>query len=78
MTESKIKSVSSSQHKAGSGRTTPVLLGLFSIITLLTHRLARVGELPVRQAAWYRKTLPTFSGSGANSSTEAERAVAPC
>lgn len=42
-------------------RTTPVLLGLFSIITLLAHRLARAGELPVRQAAWYRKTLPTFS-----------------
>ena len=42
-------------------RTTPVLLGLFSIITLLAHRLARNGKLPVRQAAWYSKTQPTFS-----------------
>jgi hypothetical protein len=42
-------------------RTTPVLLGLFSIVTLLAHRLARAGELPIRQAAWYRKTQPTFS-----------------
>ena len=42
-------------------RITPCLLGLFSLVTLLAHRLARAGELPVRQAAWYRKTLPTFS-----------------
>jgi hypothetical protein len=42
-------------------RTTPVLLGLFSIITLLAHRLARRGTLPVRQSAWYVKPQPTFS-----------------
>jgi hypothetical protein len=42
-------------------RTTPVLLGVFSIVTLLAHRLARRGVLPIRQAAWYVKTLPTFS-----------------
>jgi len=42
-------------------RTTPVLLGLFSVVTLLAHRLVRAGELPMRQAAWYRKTQPTFS-----------------
>lgn len=42
-------------------RTTPVLLGLFSIVTLLAHHLARAGELPIRQAAWYCKTKPTFS-----------------
>ena len=42
-------------------RTTPVLLGLFSIVTLLAHRLARNGQLPIRQAAWYEKTQPTFS-----------------
>ena len=42
-------------------RTTPVLLGLFSVITLLAHRLACARELPIRQAAWYRKTQPTFS-----------------
>ena len=42
-------------------RTTPVLLGLFSIVTLLANRLARRGQLPVRQAAWYRKRRATFS-----------------
>jgi hypothetical protein len=42
-------------------RTTPVLLALFSIVTLLAHRLARNGQLPIRQAAWYVKTQPTFS-----------------
>ncbi len=42
-------------------RTTPVLLGLFSIVTLLADRLALGGQLPVRQAAWYRKPRATFS-----------------
>jgi hypothetical protein len=42
-------------------RTTPVLLGLFSLVTLFANRLARAGTLPIRQAAWYRKTQPTFS-----------------
>lgn len=41
-------------------RTTPVLLALFSLVTLLATKLARDGTLPMRQAAWYRKTLPTF------------------
>lgn len=42
-------------------RTTPVLFGLFSIVTLLANRLARGGKLPVQQAAWYRKPRATFS-----------------
>lgn len=42
-------------------RTTPALLGLFSLVTLLAHRLTQHGQLPVRQAAWYVKPLPTFS-----------------
>jgi DDE superfamily endonuclease len=42
-------------------RTTPVLLGLFSIVTLLAHRLARRGTLPVHQTAWYAKQKATFS-----------------
>lgn len=41
--------------------TTPALLGLFSLVTLLAHRLTQQGKLPVRQAAWYVKRLPTFS-----------------
>jgi hypothetical protein len=42
-------------------RTTPALLGLFSLTTLFAHQLLQGQELPVRQAAWYTKALPTFS-----------------
>jgi hypothetical protein len=42
-------------------RTTPILLGLFSLVTLLAHTHARHGKLLVRQAAWYSKPLPTFT-----------------
>jgi hypothetical protein len=42
-------------------RTTPVLLGLFSLVTLLAHQLAHDGRLCVRQAAWYAKPTATFS-----------------
>jgi DDE superfamily endonuclease len=42
-------------------RITPILLGLFSLVTLLAHLHAQRGKLPVRQAAWYSKPLPTFS-----------------
>jgi hypothetical protein len=42
-------------------RTTPALLGLFSLVTLFAHqRMARSAEA-VRRAAWYRKPRPTFS-----------------
>jgi hypothetical protein len=43
-------------------RTTPTLLALFSIITLLAHHhYGAKQELLVRQAAWYVKRRPTFS-----------------
>lgn len=42
-------------------RTTPVLLGLFSIVALLAERLHRSGGLVPRQAAWYLKPALTFS-----------------
>lgn len=42
-------------------RTTPCLFGLFSIVTLLADRLHQKGLLQVRKAAWYQKSLPTFS-----------------
>jgi hypothetical protein len=42
-------------------RTTPALLGLFSLITLLAHQAAQRGQLPIQQTAWYAKPLPTFS-----------------
>lgn len=43
-------------------RTTPLLLGLFSWITLVAH-VFHLSGLPVivRQSAWYTKSLPTFS-----------------
>jgi len=42
-------------------RTTPCLLGLFSIVTLLAARLGNRARLRVSTAAWYRKEHPTFS-----------------
>jgi hypothetical protein len=43
-------------------RTTPLLLGLFSWITLVAHLLHASGQpLIGRQSAWYAKPLPTFS-----------------
>ena len=42
-------------------RTTPILLGLFSWITLAAHLLVEHAQLSVRQAAWYVKERPTFS-----------------
>lgn len=42
-------------------RTTPMLLGLFSLITLLAHHLTVNQPFPVRQAAWYCKSEPTFA-----------------
>lgn len=41
-------------------RSTPALLGLFSLITLLAHHLSD-GQPPVQKAAWYVKPYPTFS-----------------
>jgi hypothetical protein len=42
-------------------RSSPALLGLFSFITLLAHQLSLAQPFPVRSAAWYPKTQPTFS-----------------
>jgi hypothetical protein len=42
-------------------RTTPCLLALFSIVTLLAESLLRGGQLPARSEAWYRKQQATFS-----------------
>jgi len=42
-------------------RTTPGLLGLFSLLTVLAGRLRGQRALPVRQAAWYIKAQPTFA-----------------
>jgi hypothetical protein len=41
-------------------RTTPALLGLFSLVTLIAHDQWTHGTPLVRDAAWYRKREPTF------------------
>lgn len=42
-------------------RTTPALFGLFSLVTVLAHRLAQRGKVLTRETAWYAKPRPTFS-----------------
>ena len=42
-------------------RTTPVLLGLFSVVTLLAVQWHQAGLLEAEQTAWYEKESPTFS-----------------
>jgi hypothetical protein len=42
-------------------RTTPILLALFSLVTVLALKLSHSGEIPVAVTAWYRKTEPTFA-----------------
>ena len=41
-------------------RTTPVLMGLFSWITLASHLLQKQQPIIQRTAAWYAKPAPTF------------------
>lgn len=42
-------------------RTTPAILGLFSLVTLLAHHLQPRFTWTTRQKSWYVKSLPTFS-----------------
>jgi hypothetical protein len=42
-------------------RTTPCLLGLFSIVALLAARLDHRARLRISNSAWYRKQRPTFA-----------------
>jgi len=42
-------------------RTTPALLGLFSLVSVFAHQLLQGNALAGRQAAWYQKQRPTFS-----------------
>ena len=44
-------------------RTTPALLGLFSLTTLFAHDRMAQGAGAFRQAAWYHKRYPTFADS---------------
>lgn len=42
-------------------RTTPVLLGLYSVVTLLAVRRHGEGTLALAESAWYAKATPTFA-----------------
>jgi hypothetical protein len=42
-------------------RTTPALMGLFSVVTLLADTLIARHGCSISSTAWYPKTLPTFS-----------------
>jgi hypothetical protein len=42
-------------------RTTPALLGLFSLVTLFAHGLMAQAAGAFRQTAWYHKRHPTFA-----------------
>lgn len=42
-------------------RSTPALLGLYSLVALFAQRLYPDGVIPVAQAAWYPKSRATFS-----------------
>jgi hypothetical protein len=41
-------------------RSTPLLFGLYSLMTLFGQALHPDGQIPVAQAAWYRKHTATF------------------
>lgn len=47
-------------------RTTPVLMALFSIVTLWADQLFNMQKLTVFQTAWYQKPYPTFSDAVAS------------
>jgi hypothetical protein len=47
--------------RSAIARTTPVLLALFSLVTVLALRLSQDGQIPVPMTAWYRKAEPTFT-----------------
>jgi hypothetical protein len=42
-------------------RTTPTLLALFSLVTILADHLQANFTWKVRQTCWYSKSIPTFS-----------------
>ena len=47
--------------KKAIARTSPAILGLFSLVVLLAHHLLGDASMPVRSAAWYVKSEATFS-----------------
>jgi hypothetical protein len=66
-------------------RTTPILLGVFSLVTVMALQVSHDGQIPVPVTAWYHTGAPTFSDglavvrrhlwqarSGVNSTAQAE------
>ena len=47
--------------RAGDPPAPPALLGLFSLVTLVTHQHGSQAPLRAQQAAWYPKAQPTFA-----------------
>lgn len=47
-------------------RTTPVLMGSYSIVTLWADKLQQKQQIHVKATAWYQKSLPTFSDAMAS------------
>jgi hypothetical protein len=43
------------------GRTTPALLGIFSLVTLFAHQGMERSTVGVRPGAWYPRPHPTFA-----------------
>jgi len=41
-------------------RSTPLLFGLYSLVTLFGQALHPDGQIPLTQTAWYRKQTATF------------------
>jgi hypothetical protein len=41
-------------------RTTPLLLGMYSLVCLFANAMHPAGEIPVMQTAWYAKSSATF------------------
>ena len=42
-------------------RTTPCLMGMFSLIAMMAQELSKSGKLKIRSAIWYHKEAATFS-----------------
>jgi hypothetical protein len=42
-------------------RTTPILLGLYSLVTLVAKPMVQAQQMPIWTAAWYAKEHATFS-----------------
>jgi hypothetical protein len=42
-------------------RTTPALMGIFSMVCLMAHRMMKDNKMPIAETAWYHKVNASFS-----------------